>query len=152
LAVQKDWNLLQADVSSAFLQAKLDEDKYYYLPRGHSKFGSDFVWKSRKAIYGLREAPLAWNLELTKFLETLRFKQCAYDHSLFAGIVQVFPVVIVCYVDDLMFGSPEMKSLMFVKRCFTLEKFVGFQLEQFKTRGELQLSSVDYLEKMEKQL
>ena len=31
-------------------------------------YGKNLVWKSSKAIYGLREAPLAWAKELAGFV------------------------------------------------------------------------------------
>ena len=43
--------ILQPDVSSAFLQSKV-----YSLPKGHRLFGQNKFWRSPKAVYGLREA------------------------------------------------------------------------------------------------
>jgi len=57
-----------ADVTNAFLNALLgiDEIVYVQCPPGYEKPG--YVWKLKRALYGLRTAPKAWFKELTEFL------------------------------------------------------------------------------------
>ena len=156
---------LQADVSSAFLQSSLDDYKFYQLPKGHPKYGSGLIWKSKKAVYGLREAPLAWSKELTSFLLTEGFNQCEHEKALFSSRKDGKLMIVCCYVDDLLFAAERSEDLVELKLKFEskykikftpdIEKFVGFQIKKiYKSGGEfkLELSAEDYITKLEQNL
>ncbi|KAF3663559.1 hypothetical protein FXO38_10576 [Capsicum annuum] len=62
IAVQKSWPLYQIDVNNFFLQGKLQEDIYITQPPGYeSSAHPDYVYHLKMAIYGLRQAPKAWD-------------------------------------------------------------------------------------------
>nr|GFB15925.1 hypothetical protein [Tanacetum cinerariifolium] len=64
----KDFVVYQIDVKSAFLYGKIEEEVYVCQPLG---FGDpdfpDKVYKVKKALYGLHQAPRAWKEMSTEF-------------------------------------------------------------------------------------
>jgi len=63
-------NIIQLDISTAFLNSKLDEEVFMEQPEGY-KIGKDLVCKLEKGIYGLKQAPRAWNKTLNGRLEEM---------------------------------------------------------------------------------
>lgn len=60
LAAIKGWNVFQLGVKSAFLHGELTETVYVDQPLGYQKKGDENkVYRLKKALYGLRQAPRA---------------------------------------------------------------------------------------------
>ncbi|BBN69279.1 multidrug resistance-associated protein 9 [Prunus dulcis] len=58
LAAQKEWNLFQLDVKSAFLNGILKEEVYVEQPQGYVQESKETkVYRLNKALYGLKQAP-----------------------------------------------------------------------------------------------
>ena len=55
----------------------------------------------RKALYGLRQAPRAWNAKLDATLGELGFQRCATEHALYTRRWGKEELVVGVYVDDL---------------------------------------------------
>ncbi|PIL27236.1 hypothetical protein GSI_10380 [Ganoderma sinense ZZ0214-1] len=53
LAALKDLELELVDISSAYLNGKLKEEVYMYQPDGFEEKTPQWVWRLRKALYGL---------------------------------------------------------------------------------------------------
>ena len=76
----------QLDVSTAFLNGKLDKEVFLELPEAlRIKYGKQFVWKTKTSIYGLAQSPKVWNKTVDKFLvdfglARLSSEQCLYTH------------------------------------------------------------------------
>ncbi|GJY11733.1 putative ribonuclease H-like domain-containing protein [Tanacetum coccineum] len=111
----KDFVVYQMDVKSAFLYGKIEEEVYVCQPPGFEDPDfPDRVYKVEKALYGLHQAPRAWD---------------KYDILL----VQV-------YVDDIIFGSTnkllctEFEKMMHKKFQMSsigeLTFFLGLQVKQ----------------------
>nr|GEV68584.1 reverse transcriptase domain-containing protein [Tanacetum cinerariifolium] len=63
------FNRLQMDVKTAFLNGPLKEEVYVAQPDGFvDPDHPEKVYRLRKALYGLKQAPKAWYDELSKFL------------------------------------------------------------------------------------
>ncbi|GJS47002.1 putative ribonuclease H-like domain-containing protein [Tanacetum coccineum] len=61
-ALFKDFMVYQMDVKSAFLYGKIEEEVYVYQPPGFKDLDfPDRVYKVEKALYGLHQAPRAWD-------------------------------------------------------------------------------------------
>jgi hypothetical protein len=70
LAAQEGWRVHHMDVKSAFLNGDLKEEVYVYQPPGFVFLGKENkVLRLRKALYGLRQAPRAWNAKLDSTLK-----------------------------------------------------------------------------------
>ena len=64
------------DVKSAFLNGDLKEEVYVHQPPGFVIPGKENkVLRLRKALYGLRQAPRAWNAKLDSTLKQMGFQQ-----------------------------------------------------------------------------
>jgi len=68
-AAERDWEIHQIDVKSAYLQAPLKETIYMRPPRGVLKPGQEGkVCRLLKGLYGLKQAGRGWYQELTKVM------------------------------------------------------------------------------------
>ncbi|GJW80119.1 putative ribonuclease H-like domain-containing protein [Tanacetum coccineum] len=64
-ATQKTFTVFQIDVKTAFLHSTLKEDVYICQPEGFIDVDHpSYVYKLKKALYGLNQAPRAWYDEL----------------------------------------------------------------------------------------
>nr|GEV63257.1 ribonuclease H-like domain, reverse transcriptase, RNA-dependent DNA polymerase [Tanacetum cinerariifolium] len=71
LVAYHGWQVHHLDVKSAFLHGNLKEEVYVTKPEGFVQQGnSEKVYKLTKALYGLRQAPRAWNKQPTVALSS----------------------------------------------------------------------------------
>jgi hypothetical protein len=102
MAAQFDWKIHQMDVKSAFLNGDLIEEVYVSQPPGHEVEGqSSKVYRLRKALYGLRQAPSAWNSKLDATLTELGFEKCPSESGLYKKRTGNSALIVGVYVDDL---------------------------------------------------
>nr|GEY65216.1 zinc finger, CCHC-type [Tanacetum cinerariifolium] len=59
------------------------------------------VYKLTKALYGLRQAPRAWNIKLDQTLKSLYFKKCNLEQAVYMKRSQTSTLIVEVYVDDL---------------------------------------------------
>ena len=84
LAAAKDWRIHHLDVKSAFLNGELVETVFVRQPLGFAVKGEEHrVLRLHKALYGLRQAPQAWNTKLDATLGELGFTRCTTEHALY---------------------------------------------------------------------
>jgi hypothetical protein len=84
LAAHNNWPVHHMDVKSAFLNGDLGEEVYVSQPPGFIKSGEEKkVYRLHKALYGLRQAPRAWNSKLDAVLYDLGFPKCKTEHGLY---------------------------------------------------------------------
>nr|GEU42677.1 hypothetical protein [Tanacetum cinerariifolium] len=80
----KDFIVYQKDVKSAFLYGKIKEEVYVcQLPGFEDLDFPDKVYKVKKALYGLHQAPTAWYETLPTYLLNNGFKRGHIDKTLF---------------------------------------------------------------------
>lgn len=98
------------DVKSAFLYGGLDDKVYVEQPLGFVDFKyPNHVCKLDKDFYGLKKAPRAWYENLTQFLLESGFKRGIIDKTLFYLIHSQDLLLVQIYVDDIIFGSTNVK-------------------------------------------
>lgn len=68
--------------------------------------------KLYKSLYGLKQALMQWNKNLTDALLQLGFTQSHFDYSLFTKEVQAELVVVLVYVDDLLITGSDSGLIM----------------------------------------
>ncbi|KAJ9545928.1 hypothetical protein OSB04_025635 [Centaurea solstitialis] len=105
-ASYKRFKVYQMDVKSAFLYGKIEEEVYVCQPPGFEdpKF-PDKVYKLRKALYGLHQAPRAWYDTLSTYLLENQFKREVIDKTSFIKKKGSDLLLVQIYVDDIIFGS-----------------------------------------------
>nr|GEV26002.1 hypothetical protein [Tanacetum cinerariifolium] len=80
----KDFVVYQMDVKSDFLYGKIEEEVYVYQPpEFEDPDFLDKVYKVKKALYGLHQAPRAWYETLTTYLLDNGFQKGKIDKTLF---------------------------------------------------------------------
>jgi hypothetical protein len=102
LAAQEGWRVYHMDVKSAFLNDDLKEAFYVHQPPGFAipdKEGK--VMRLRKALYGLRQAPRAWNAKLDSTLRRMGFEQSPHEAAVYRWGNGGNVLLVGVYVDDL---------------------------------------------------
>ena len=93
-------------MKSAFLHGELSEDVYVEQPKGfESREEGGKVYKLRKAMYGLRQAPRAWYSRIEGYFVKEGFKKCYCEHTLFVKTKKEGVLILSLYVDDLIYTS-----------------------------------------------
>eukprot|EP00253_Pinus_taeda_P027160 PITA_27160 len=145
------------DVKSVFLNGDLEEEFYIEHLEGFI-LGNDakIVCMLKKALYGLKWAPRAWCYCLDKYLQQQGFKKGSADNNLYTNIVNDKLLIIVVYVDDIIFGSNEesmsqnfssvMQQEFEMSLLGELTYFLGLQVQQ--TKDGVFLSQTKYLKQM----
>jgi hypothetical protein len=102
LTAQEGWHVHHMDVKSAFLNGDLKEEVYVHQPPGFAipdKEGK--VLRLRKALYGLWQAPSAWNAKLDSMLQRMGFKQSPHEAAVYRRGNRGNVLLVGVYVDDL---------------------------------------------------
>jgi len=102
IATHRGWTVHHLDVKSAFLNSDLAEVVYVEQPPGYVVRGKERkVYKLHKALYGLRQAPRAWNAKLDSSLLKLGFRCSAAEHAVYMRGTGDDLLLVGVYVDDL---------------------------------------------------
>nr|GEU40710.1 putative ribonuclease H-like domain-containing protein [Tanacetum cinerariifolium] len=121
----------QMDVKSAFLYGTIEDEVYVCQPLGFEDPDfPDKVYKVVKALYGLHQAPRAWNETLANYLLENGFQIGKIDQMLFIKKQKGDILLVQIYVDDIIFGSTN-KDL-----CKAFEKLMKDKF-QMSLMGEL---------------
>ncbi|MBW0542861.1 hypothetical protein O181_082576 [Austropuccinia psidii MF-1] len=109
------------DVKSAFLNAPLEEDLTVKISDGLNKDSKSKVLRLHKAIYGLKQAPLAWYNYLSKWLKDTGFIAAVSNPCVFF-LKGIKPVWIYVHVDDLAIFGPDLLDFkMEIKNSFEMK-------------------------------
>jgi hypothetical protein len=74
LAAQEGWKIHHMDIKSAFLNDDLKEEVYVRQPPGFAVAEEESkVYRLRKTLYRLRQAPHTWNTKLDATLKQMGF-------------------------------------------------------------------------------
>nr|GFA39148.1 hypothetical protein [Tanacetum cinerariifolium] len=102
----KSFTVFQMDVKIAFLHGSLKEDVYVCQPEGFIDADHpSYVYKLKKALHGLKQAPRAWYDELSTFLLHDHFFNGTIDPTLFIRRFHDNILMVQVYADDIIFGS-----------------------------------------------
>jgi hypothetical protein len=100
------------------------------------------VYKLRKALYELKQAPRAWYGRLRGFLFSKGFEMCKVDKTLFLLRQGNDILIVQVYVDDIVLGglshslvarfAEDMSKKFGISMMAELQFFLGFQIKQVK--------------------
>jgi hypothetical protein len=156
IAAEKDYDVHQLDVKTAFLNGDLEEEVYLQPPEGYEdKQGR--VWLLKKALYGLKQAAQAWHKKLKDSLVKVGLHPSESDPCLFIGqFNDGHAVYLLIHVDDaLIVGSSaavrevksKFSSLFEVRDLGEAVFFLGLEIVRNRTAGTLWLGQSQYAEK-----
>jgi hypothetical protein len=124
IAASKNMKLLQFDVPSAFTLADLKEEVFIKLPTEFFPSGKNKVFKLKKALYGLRQSPLAFFNHLKDKFEKINLKQNQKDPCFFyensSNSNDILSMAIV-HVDDGLIAVPTREKEEEYKKYFKYE-------------------------------
>jgi hypothetical protein len=102
MEVTKGWSLHQMDVKNVFLHGDLHEKVYMEQPPGYvDQTHPNLVYRLKKALYDLKQAPKARSDKIGQYFVTNGFQTSNADFSLYVKNTNDGIIIIVIYVDDL---------------------------------------------------
>ncbi|KAK2451550.1 putative mitochondrial protein [Trifolium repens] len=133
------FKLYQMNVKSAFLNGYLHEEVYVEQPKGFTDpVYPNHVYKLKKALYSLKQAPMAWY----QFLVGQGYRKGGSDQTLFVKQVKGKFMIAQIYVDDIVFGGmsntmvqhfvQQMQSEFEMSLVGELTYFLGLQIKQME--------------------
>ncbi|GJT69701.1 ribonuclease H-like domain, reverse transcriptase, RNA-dependent DNA polymerase [Tanacetum coccineum] len=160
IAANRKWEVHHLDVKSAFLHGELKEEVYVTQPEGFTKKGNDGkVYRLIKALYGLRQAPRAWNIKLDNTLKSLDFKKCALEQAIYTKASKDSLLLVGVYVDDLIItGTPkkeidkfkaQMEEKFEMSDLGLLAYYLGIEVTQ--NNGDISIKQTAYANKILKE-
>ena len=158
LSVQHGFQLHQVDVTTAFLNGKLEEEVFMKQPEGFvAKGQKHLVCQLKKSVYGLKQSPHCWNIALDKHLKGIGFAQVESDPCIYRTSSGE-PFFIGVYVDDIVMASKSKARLAEVKQSLTkkldikdlgrLHHFLGMKIVQDETTGKVWVGQQVYTENL----
>ncbi|GJY39607.1 retrovirus-related pol polyprotein from transposon TNT 1-94, partial [Tanacetum coccineum] len=140
-ATHKSFPIYQMDVKTTFINGLLKEEVYIAQPDGFvDPDHQEKVYRPRKDLYGLKQALRAWYDELLNFQISKGFTKGTIDPTLFMIRYGKDILLVQIYVDDIIFGSTNLKfSKRFEKLMHSrfemslmreMKFFLGLQIHQ----------------------
>ena len=157
-AAQKDLQLGQMDVKSAYLHSNIEEEIYLEQPQGFVKkanSGQKLVCKLNKSIYGLKQAAKNWYEALTSLLLKEGFKRSRNDYCLFVRKEEngTFSYVLI-WVDDIVVAGATEEAVNEIKSMLNenfkmddrgaLNWFLGMQI--LRSHDKITVDQKKYIE------
>ena len=139
LLASNEWELGSIDITRAFLQGAPIERIVCLKPPPEAN--TNKLWRLKKCMYGLADAPRKWYLRLTEELKRLGCTQHKIDKGLFIYTLNDKLVsILTCCVDDIAYGNTPIflsKVINELKKTFDIGtwnaitfKYVGISLAQ----------------------
>lgn len=151
VAAERDLEIEQVDVKTAFLNGRLEEDIYMEAPSGYD-FGGK-VMRLHRALYGLKQAARAWNERLKESLQQRGFTMSDADASLFTLKEGGRQAYLLIYVDDALICGHrddvdkivEMLATDFdIRKLGAAQFFLGMEITRDRGSKTLTLSQKKY--------
>lgn len=159
LATRENLQITHMDVTTAYLNGELEEEIFLRPPEGlNSPEKERKVWKSKKAIYGLKQSGRAWNKKLDSTLRAIGLQKSAADPCVYLKEGNKRRLIVVVYVDDLLIISNDKTEQQRLKQYLennfemkdlgSAKKYLGMTIERDIPRGELYLHQASHIESM----
>ena len=160
LAARHNIEVRKYDVSTAFLHANLDEDVFVQQPPGHVVEGKEkWVYKLKKAMYGLKNAPKAYSDHFMGVLSELGFKQSTRDSCLWSLFRGSYFVHYLFHVDDILVVSnhnamreacfSKLEKKLLIRDEGVVKMFLGIEIDRLSD-GSYTMCQTKYIERLAK--
>ena len=125
VSAARKWPLFQMDVKNAFLNGELSEEVYMKLPLGycHPPRFPHRVFRLRRTLYRLKQAPRAWFAKFNSTISQHGFSDSSSDTTLFLRRFGHGITILLLYVDDMIIAGDDMQGIQ------DLKNFLGRQFE-----------------------
>ena len=170
-AVEFDWDILQVDVQTAFLNALVEEEVYIKMAPGcekkDEKTGVPLVMRLHKSLYSLRQSPKNWHSTIDTYvikigLKALKSDPCVYvyytdDDSInnsTTSTIRKPEAILTRYVDDLTLTGGDKAVLKALKKKLIrrfattdmgdISLILGIQVTRNRKNGTLTISQANY--------
>eukprot|EP00253_Pinus_taeda_P008504 PITA_08504 len=139
-----------------FLNGDLEEEVYIEQPYGFILGNDPNLFRLKRLSMVFKQAPRAWYYHLDKYLHQQGFSKGSADSNLYIKIENDKFLILVVYVDDIIFGSNEeamsQSSVVVMQKEFEmsllgeLTYFLGLQIQQ--NEGGIFLYQTKYLKQI----
>ena len=113
------WSLCVSDVASAFLNTPIDGSKGFIHVQAppEIQYPEPTVWRLKRQLYGLRDAPRSWQVHLNQVLKSLNLSQMMSDPCTFAGMDSKghLNLMVMAYIDDLVVAGEAQAAQEFIQ-------------------------------------
>ena len=152
------WKINSIDIASAFLQGNpINRDLYLRPPEDVCPVNK--VWRLKRCIYGLNDAPREWYNKMTDELMELGAVRSKLDNAMFMWYSETSEIVghLVSHVDDFVYTGTAMwlrdvidmikKRFNISSECHGTFKYLGLNVNQ--TEGEIGMDQKHYVAKLQ---
>lgn len=103
ITAKENLDIAQADVKSAYLNSRLDEEIYMRYPQAVKPKEGCNVLRLKASLYGLKQSGRVWWIQLKEAMIAQGFKPCNFDWGLYVQQKSRHskPMLVMSYVDDL---------------------------------------------------
>ena len=141
IAAQHKWKVYQIDVKSTFLNGVLKQEVYVEQPLGYEVASEEHkVYRLKRSLYGLKQAPRTWYSRIDSYLMSNGFRKSNGEPTLYIKVEDGNVLIIVLYVDDLIFTRNDnfligefkeaMKNEFEMTDLGLLKYFLGIEVKQ----------------------
>ena len=127
------------DVKSSFLCGDIEEEIYMRQCKRYTEYSS-LVYKLRKCLCGIKQAPRAWYYKMDAFLLSQKFERYKYDYNVYMQYKERFLLVIILCVDNLLITNGSTVGLRGIKSSLSesfsitdlglLRKFISLEVNK----------------------
>lgn len=154
LAVSLGWSIEHMDVVTAFLNGLLKEEIYMHQPPAFAVPGKeDMVCRLRRSLYGLKQSPREWYLEIDSYLRQSGWIHSEADPNLYYLVEGSTITILLLYVDDLLLIGNSALRISQIKQALSrkyemkdlgaLQRYLG--VEFTRTEHSMQLNQSKYI-------
>lgn len=159
LAAEHNLYLHHVDISTAYLNSKLEEDVYMRPPDGfEDTIEPNKVLKLKRTIYGLKQSGRAWNVTLDAAIRDIGYVPCKHEPCLYQANDGNKINLIAIYVDDIMIACSDKKNLELIKRKIgerfkivdggEVKHFLGLEIERENETGSIAVGHKQYIKNL----
>jgi len=154
VANERDMEIHQMDVTTAFLNGDLEEEIYMQPPEGQEDCKPGMVWKLERSLYGLKQSPRCWNTTIHNFLTDQGFTRSLTDYATYTRGARKDQVILALYVDDLLIMGEDLNQVLQVKSALSsrfemvdfgeVKTVLGMRITRNRTIGVLAVDQKKY--------